>query len=41
MEENHKSQNFPMAELRGVAKLSSSPKVTIEPQPVPDPFISD
>ena len=36
----HKSQIFPMIAPRGVAKLSTSPKVTIFPPPVPYYFIS-
>ena len=39
--ETHKSQNFPMVAPRGVAKLSTSPEVTIFPPPVPYSFISD
>ena len=39
--ETHKTQNFPMIAPRGFAKLSTSPKVTIFPPPVPYPFISD
>ena len=39
--ETHKSQIFTMIALRGVAKLSTSPKVTISPPPVPYHFISD
>ena len=31
----HKSQIFPMIPPRGVAKLSTSPKVTVFPPPVP------
>ena len=38
--ETHTTQNFPMIALRSVAKLSTSPKVTIFPPPVPYPFIS-
>ena len=37
----HKSQIFPMIAPRGVVKLSTSPKVTIFPPPVPYYFISD
>ena len=37
----HKSQIFPITAPRGVAKLSTSPKVTIFPPPVPYYFISD
>ena len=37
----HKSQIFPMISLRGVGKLSISPKVTIFPPPIPYYFISD
>ena len=39
--ENHTTQNFPMIAPRSVAKLSTSPKLTIFPPPVPYPFISD
>ena len=39
--ETHKSQNFPITAPRGVAKLSTSTKVTISPSPVPYHFISD
>ena len=39
--ETHKSQAFPMIAPSGVAKLSTSPKVTIFPSPVPHYFISD
>ena len=39
--ETHKTQNFSMVTRRGVAKLSTSPKVTIFYPPVPYPFISD
>ena len=39
--ETHKSQIFPMIAPRGVAKLSTSPKVTIFLPPVPYYFISD
>ena len=37
----HKSQTFLMIVPRGIAKLSTSPKVTIFPPPVPYPFILD
>ena len=37
----HKSQIFPMKAHRGVAKLSTLPKLTISPPPVPCYFISD
>ena len=37
----HKSQTFLMIVPRGIAKLSTSPKVTIFPPPVPYYFISD
>ena len=37
----YKSQTFPMIAPRGVAKLSTSPKVTIFPPLVPYYFISD
>ena len=37
----HKSQFFPMIAPQGVAKQSTSPKVTIFPLPVPYYFISD
>ena len=33
----HKSRTFPMIAPRGVAKISTSPKVTIFPPPVPYP----
>ena len=36
----HISQTFPMIGPRGVAKLSTSPKVTIFPPPIPCYFIS-
>ena len=36
-----KSENFHKVAPRGVAKLSTSPEVTIFPPPVPYPFISD
>ena len=39
--EAHTTQKFSMIALRGVAKLSTSPKVTIFSSPVPYPFISD
>ena len=39
--ETHATPNFPMITPRGVAKLSTSPKVTIFPPPVPYPFILD
>ena len=37
----HKSQTLPMIAPRGVAKLSTSPKGSILPPPVPYYFISD
>ena len=37
----YKSQNFPMIAPRAVAKLSTSPKVTIFPPPTPYYFMSD
>ena len=37
----HKSHIFPMIAPQGVAKLSTSPKVTIFPPPVPYCFILD
>ena len=37
----HKSQFFPMIASPGIAKLRTSPKVTIFPPPVPHYFISD
>ena len=37
----HKSQIFPMASPHGVAKISTSTKVTIFPPPAPYYFISD
>ena len=37
----HKSQIFPMTTPQGVAKLSTSPKMTIFPPPLPYYFISD
>ena len=37
----HKSQTFPMIAPRGIAKLSTSPKVTIFLPPVPYYFIPD
>ena len=37
----HKKQIFPMTAPRGVAKLSTSPKETIFPPPVPYYFISN
>ena len=36
-----RSRNFQLVAPRGVAKLSTSPVVTIFPPPVPYPFISD
>ena len=39
--ETHQSQIFPMIALRGVAKLSTAPKVAIFPPPVPCNFNSD
>ena len=37
----HKRQTLPMIAPRGVAKLSTLPKVTIFPPPVPYYFITD
>ena len=39
--ETHKNQNFQMVPPWGVAKLSTSPEVTIFTPPAPYPFISE
>ena len=39
--ETNKGEHFHMIAHRGVAKLSTSPEMTIFPPPVPFPFTSD